>query len=65
MLKKANVNESNNLYKHGSIKIFYFILGKETRLINMRIAVVAIRLKIHIVPVPKTNELLFNNPNPS
>ena len=47
------------------LQIFDFILETDTRLINMTIAVVAIKLNIKIAPLPKTNELLFNNSNPS
>ena len=47
------------------LQIFDFILENETHLIKMMIAVVAIKLNIKIVPMPKTNELLFNNANPS
>jgi len=47
------------------LKIFDFILENETRLINMMTAVAAIKLNTKTVLVPKTNKLLYNNPNPS
>ena len=47
------------------LQIFDFLLENETHLINIKIAVVAIKLNIKIVSMPKTNELLFNHANPS